>query len=114
MPTTIELEEDAARVLEPSPPRAAPILSIRASVPKSEAESFIADALHDIRTYLQEHDVSPAGPPFSICRPRGSEVDIEAGWPTARQLAGTRRIHGGALPSSFTRRHRRHGPSQVP
>lgn len=114
MPTTIELEEDAARVLEPSPMRAAPILSIRASVPKTEAESFIADALRDIRTYLQEHNVSPAGPPFSICRPCGSEVDIEAGWPTATTLTGTSRIHGGALPSSCARRHRPRRPSQVP
>ena len=78
-----------------------PVLSIRASVRESEADRFIADALRDIRVYMQEHHVQPAGPPFSICRPRGSEVDVEAGWPTAAPLNGTGRIHGGSVPRSL-------------
>jgi hypothetical protein len=113
--TTIELQRDAPTGLEPPLARAAPgpgkpalnpdqqILSIRASVPKAEAGRFIGDALHDIRIFMQEHDVSPAGPPFSICRPRGSDLDIEAGWPTAgKPLASTSRIHSGTLPRSLT------------
>lgn len=117
MPTTIKLESatptrrelpfaPAARAARrESTLRAAdqPILSIRASVPKAEAPRFIAGALHDIRVFMQEHAVAAAGPPFSICRPRGSDLDIEAGWPTTTEpLAGTSRIHNGTLPRSFT------------
>jgi hypothetical protein len=80
-----------------------PILSIRGSVPRADAGRFIAEALRDIRVFMQEHHVSAAGPPFSICRPRGSDVDIEAGWPIgAQRLAGTSRIHAGTLPRSLT------------
>ncbi len=79
-----------------------PLLSIRASVPAADADTFIAAALHDIRVYLQEHHVTPAGPPFSICRRRGSMLDVEAGWPTAKPLAGTGRIRSGALPRLLT------------
>lgn len=84
-----------------------PILSIRATVAADEAEAFIAAALHDIRVYLQEHDVAPAGPPFSICRSRGESVDVEAGWPVVQALGGTSRIHSGAVPGSFV------GPERV-
>lgn len=83
-------------------PHIQPILSIRASVDGADADAFVAGALRDIRVYMQEHHVPPAGPPFSICRPRGETVDVEAGWPTARPLPGTSRIHSGALPSSLT------------
>ena len=80
-----------------------PVLTIRDLVPKDEAQRFIADALHDIRVFMQEQALSPAGPPFSVCRPRGDDFDIEAGWPTARRpLAATSRIHSGALPRSIT------------
>jgi hypothetical protein len=119
MPTTTEREGGARPRLELAPAQAAPtlnlrhestlrpddqpILSIRASVPKAEAQRFIAEALHGIRAFMQEHQLPPAGPPFSICRPRGSNVDIEAGWPTARrELAGRGRIHSGSLPRSLT------------
>jgi hypothetical protein len=101
-----QLEEDAATGLELPAGRAAPdqpVLSVRGSVPKAEAERFIADALRDIRVFMQEHDVAPAGPPFTICRPRGSCLDVEAGWPTAvKCLAGSSRIHAGLLPRSLT------------
>lgn len=116
MPTTIEVEEGGATRFE-LPMRAAsptahesgrqshdqPILSIRASVPRAEAEVFIAQALQDIRAFMQEHHVPAAGPPFSICRPRGGNLDIEAGWPTTgKPRAGTNRIHSGSLPRALT------------
>jgi hypothetical protein len=77
------------------------ILSVRACVREEEAEAFIANTLHDVRAYMQEHHVQPAGPPFSISRPRDGAIDIEAGWPIAKAVPGTGRIHGGALPRSF-------------
>lgn len=79
------------------------VLSIRDLVAKEDAQWFIAAALHDIRVFMQEHALSPAGPPFSICRPRGDDLDIEAGWPTAtKPLASTSRIHSGSLPRALT------------
>jgi hypothetical protein len=113
MPAMTKLEEDALTGLESAVVRAEtepavrhspglgsgrqPILSIRATVDKADAGAFIAEALRDIRVYMQEHRVSPAGRPFSICRQRGSSVDVEAGWPTAKLLTGTTRIHCGEL-----------------
>jgi hypothetical protein len=117
LPTSTELQEDAATGFEARYAQASaaarheripqhddqPILSIRDSVPEAEAEKFIADALHDIRVFMQEHDLRPAGPPFSLCRARGGNLDIEAGWPTAGQPhVGTSRVHGGSLPRSLT------------
>jgi hypothetical protein len=79
-----------------------PVLSIRASVPRHDADRFIGDALHDVRVFMQEHHLRSAGPPFSICRPRGNDLDIEAGWPTTvKSLVGTSRIHSGLLPRSI-------------
>lgn len=81
-----------------------PILSIRATVPALEADAFTEEALHDVRVYMQEHDVAPAGPPFAIRRQRGDDVDIEAGWPIAGPLTGTSRIHSGLVPRSLAGR----------
>jgi hypothetical protein len=80
-----------------------PILSIRASVPGADACGFIADALRDVRAFMQEHRIRAAGAPFSICRPHGAAVDIEVGWPTAGPATGTGRIHAGSLPGSLAR-----------
>jgi hypothetical protein len=85
-----------------------PILSIRTRVDENDAARCIKDALKDIHTYMQEHHIDPAGPPFSICQPAGQHgIDVEAGWPLMRPVAGTGRIHGGSLPvmllSSSTR-----------
>lgn len=117
MPITNELENRVLTAVEPAmrrmPPRAAryhavshdeqPILSIRACVPKADASTFVAEALRDIRAFMQEHHLRAAGPPFSICRGRADEVDVEAGWPvTGKPVGGTSRIHAGSLPRSLT------------
>lgn len=78
-----------------------PVLSIRGRIPAGEADAFIADALRDIRAYMHEHHLEAAGPPFAIRRPLGSELDVEAGWPTGAPVPGAGRIHGGALPHSL-------------
>jgi hypothetical protein len=115
LPATIELAEDAATAFEsllaPTAPAASrkptsgyqPVLSIRASIPKGEDRKFIAEALRDIRIFMHEHEIVPAGPPFSICHTHGSNLDIEAGWPTTtRPHTGTSRIQAGSLPRSLT------------
>lgn len=119
MSATVTAKESTLAGPEPTPTEATPaaavrrdparagdqtVLSIRATVARADCERFVAEALHDIRVYLQEHDVAPSGPPFSVSRPSGRDLDIEAGWPTAQPLRGTSRIHAGALPGSLTRR----------
>lgn len=116
MPAPIELEETTIAALghdrfsaapldrhRPNvPPDAQPILSIRASVPRAEVSKFIATALRDIRTFMQEHHLSAAGPPFSVCRPDDGRVDVEACYPTTTQAAtGGSRIHSGLVPRSL-------------
>jgi hypothetical protein len=101
LPSALAASSPAVRHVAIVRPYNQPVLSIRASVPEADADTFIAEALHDVRIYMEEHHVQPAGSPFSICRPRGSEIDVEAGWPTAAPLAGTGSIHGGTLPRSL-------------
>jgi hypothetical protein len=118
MPTTTARDPDTTPGFELTPARTSPalsgrdrpnqrpdgqpVLSVRATVPKADAGRFIAEALHDIRTFMHEHHLPAAGPPFSISRPHGHNVDVETGWPTAvRPLAGTSRIHPGSLPRSY-------------
>jgi hypothetical protein len=89
-----------------------PVLSIRASVPPNRAAQFVAEALHDVRAYMQEHHATAAGPPFSICRRSGgADIDVEAGWPVVTAVASTNRIHSGALPDALLRRHATPDPS---
>ena len=81
-----------------------PVLSIRSRVHERDAAGFIAQALGDIRAYMQEHHAFPAGPPITISRTCNAEgIDVEAGWPVIEPISGTNRIHSGALPSALVR-----------
>jgi hypothetical protein len=73
---------------------------VRTRIDEHEAASFVHEALEDIRSYMQEHDISPAGPPFSIAlqADQAGIADVEVGWPVDRPVNGNGRIHGGALP----------------
>jgi hypothetical protein len=75
-------------------------LTIREQIDEHGTTAFIAQALEDIHTYMNDHDIQPAGPPFSICRPltTGRLVDVETGWPVPRPTPGSGRIHGGSIP----------------
>jgi hypothetical protein len=97
-PTPAAIDRDMVRQSDDQP-----VLSIRTSVPTEQAAATIAEALRDIRSYLEEHHETPTGPPFSICHAQEDAVDIEAGWPTVRPLGGSGRIHSGLLPRSLAR-----------
>ena len=43
-----------------------PVLAKRGRVDADDSTRFIRDALADIRAYMHEHDLEPAGPPFAI------------------------------------------------
>ena len=97
------VETETRRLPLSRSPGTQPTLSIRATVSKDDVSEFIATALHDIRTYMQEHHATVAGPPFSICRGSGSTFDVEAGWPVEQAISGTSRIHSGTLPTALVR-----------
>jgi hypothetical protein len=80
------------------------VVTIRARVRADASDDFIAEALRDIRAYLQEHHTRPIGPPFAICQPCGSgQLDVEAGWPIPQPIPGTSRIHTGTVPTALAR-----------
>jgi hypothetical protein len=81
-----------------------PVLSIRSRVDAEDVPSFVRDALHEIRTHIEEHHVRIEGPPFEICRPANARgVDVEVGWPVCR-THGSGRIVCRILPSALVRR----------
>jgi hypothetical protein len=100
--TTRDDRPEVASLLDGAHERA--VLTIRARVRAAAAHEFIAEALRDVRAYLEEHHARPIGPPFSICRACGrGELDVEAGWPITKPVPGTTRIHTGTLPTALAR-----------
>jgi hypothetical protein len=80
-----------------------PVLAIRASIDERDAARFVHDALEEIHVFMHGRGLRPAGPPFTIVN-RAKEtgtVDVEAGWPIDRPVAGADRIHGGMLPTAI-------------
>lgn len=82
-----------------------PVISRRGHVSADDSNRFIRQALEDIRAYMREHDLDPAGPPFAICTPTGRPglIDIETGWPLDQIAQGAGAIHGATLPPTVVR-----------
>jgi hypothetical protein len=83
-----------------------PVLAIRACTSDVNTAQFIRDALEELHGFLLDHDLQPAGRPFTLVkrtRAPGTR-DIEVGWPVDRPFAGTGRIHSGTLPAALTGR----------
>jgi hypothetical protein len=100
--TTRDDHPEVASLLDSAYERS--VVTIRARVRADAAHDFIAEALRDIRAYLQEHHLRPSGPPFSISRAHGGDqLDVEAGWPIPQPVPGTSRIHSGTLPTALAR-----------
>ena len=84
--------------------RSQSVLAVRARTSERKAAAFVAEALKEIHTFLHDHDLQPAGPPFTIVNQTGrpGTIDIEAGWPIDHPVAGTGRIHAATLPTTMT------------
>ena len=78
-----------------------PILAIRAHTSERLAAQFVHDAFGELHSFIRDHDLKPAGPPFAIVNHTSKlgTLDIEAGWPINHPTAGADRIHGGTLPT---------------
>lgn len=81
--------------------RGQPILAIRAHTSERRAAEFVHDALRELHSFIRDHDLKPAGPPFTIVNHTSEPgaLDIEAVWPIDQAAAGAGRIHGGSLPT---------------
>ena len=82
-----------------------PVISKRGQVAADDSNRFIREALEDVRAYMHEHDLDPAGPPFAMCIPTAKPglVDVEAGWPIDRIAQGAGAIHSATLPPAVVR-----------
>jgi hypothetical protein len=82
-----------------------PVLAKRGRVGVDDSTRFIRDALADIRAYMHEHDLEPAGPPFAITSAAAEpgKVDVEAGWPLEHEAVGAGAIHSATLPCTLAR-----------
>jgi hypothetical protein len=88
-----------------------PVLTIRGCVEAREVPTFIREALHEIRVYIEDQAIEVRGEPFSVIHstsPAG--VDVEAGWPVS-ESSGSGRISPGAMPLCLVRSRRRHALS---
>ena len=81
------------------------VITKRGQVATADSNLFIRDALEDVRAYMHDHDLDPAGPPFAICTPASQAglVDVEAGWPLDQVAEGAGAIHSATLPRAVVR-----------
>ncbi len=78
---------------------AASVLSIRVRLPVHELPDFLDQAFSSISQYLSEVGESPSGPPFvAYYNMEMENLDVEAGYPVSRPLAGRDAIRPGRLP----------------
>jgi effector-binding domain-containing protein len=78
---------------------ATPVLSMRVHVPVHALPDFLSKAFSSIFQYLAELGEIPAGVPFvAYYNMDMQDLDVEAGYPVARPLAGRDEIQPGSLP----------------
>lgn len=79
------------------------VLAVRARTSESDAARFVHAALAEIHAFMKDHDVAPAGPPFTIVNRTGhaGTIDVEAGWPVDRAVNAGGNVHSGTLPSAL-------------
>jgi effector-binding domain-containing protein len=76
-----------------------PVLSIRANVPVAELTQAQGESLRALWSFLQQHRVTPAGPPFVRYHTFGeTQAHLETGIPVAEAVVGEGRVAAGELP----------------
>ena len=72
---------------------------IRVTTTPAEIGPVMGQILPEVWGYLEEQGVHPAGPPFARYHAyQENQVDLEAGFPVSKPVAGAGRIAAGALP----------------
>jgi len=76
-------------------------VAIRTQAPMSALSQVIPKLHREVMAWLKGHGQKADGPPFIrylvIDMPKA--LDIELGWPVAKAITQTGRLHGGALPA---------------
>jgi effector-binding domain-containing protein len=76
-----------------------PVLSIRANVPVAQLTQAQGESLRALWSFLQQHRVTPAGPPVVRYHSFGeTQADLETGIPVAEAVADEGRVAAGELP----------------
>jgi effector-binding domain-containing protein len=84
-----ELKEQAAQ----------PTLTIRTRIPVQNIPQFMGKAFGGVMQYLEEQGEQPAGPPFAAYYNMDMQnMDVEAGFPVSRSLAGRGELQAGTIP----------------
>lgn len=79
---------------------AQPTLSIRFRAPAQELSAHFGRIYGQIITYLGQQGVAPAGPAFALYyNMEMADLDVEAGFPVARPVAGSGEIQAGTIPA---------------
>jgi effector-binding domain-containing protein len=88
-PEAVEVEQRTPR----------PVLSIRANVWVAELSQAQGESLRALWSFLQQHRVTPAGPPVVRYHSFGeTQADQETGIPVAEGVAGEGRVAASELP----------------
>ena len=79
--------------------QAQPTLAIRTRAAVEELPRVLGEAYQNIEQYLGELGEHPAGPPFTAYYNLDmQDLDVEIGFPVARELPGRGDIHAGKIP----------------
>ena len=75
-------------------------VSIRRRTPVGGLKEVLGEAYGAAMAYLQRAGEQPSGPPFVIYRNMDmASLDIEAGFPVARELPGDGAVRGSTIPA---------------
>lgn len=82
---------------------AKPAATIRATIKANEVSKTLTTILPEVFTYIARAGGAPTGPPFTRYHRFGTdELDIEAGMPLAKAIAGEGRVQSAELPGGRT------------
>ena len=86
-------------------------IALRSTCTMSEIPEFLGRAYQQVYAYMKQKRLLPAGPPFAIYYNFDeNSMDIEAGFPVFRSVAGEGEVQQGILPGGTYLKERHKGP----
>ncbi len=78
-----------------------PTLAVRGATDLGDLSRTIGEFLGEVHRHIVALGEQPAGPPYTRYHDaRGERIELEAGLPTARELAGAGRVQPSELPAA--------------
>jgi effector-binding domain-containing protein len=78
-----------------------PTAARRATLPAGQVGPWLADSYSRVAAYLERTGTPMSGPPYARYRFRDHEMEVEAGFPVTRPIAGDGPILASALPGGL-------------